>query len=611
MNKFYKNLLLILLCSSCTLVFAQQKKPVADSLHTDSLHEVTERQLLQQQQEQQIDSLIKLRLQKELELSTGNDKRTKELEDKLQKIAVKDSIRNDAQLKRIETLKKVAKGSAVVPFGDTLFFIYNKIGSFDASDRAEAVTKRIRGLYADPFFKKELLKISETETGFDILYADEKLIFSITTLDALWVNKEKKELANDYLRKIVSAISKEKELNSLSSWLKRLALVAVIILGLTLLVYFINRLFKKSRVFLNKRKSEYFRGVVIRKLEILSPEKHFTFALQANNIIRVIVIILAVYLSLPLLFSVFPETKKWTDTLLGWILTPAKSALNGVLDFLPDLFTILVIYFIFRYVIKTIRYFSDEIGRENIHLNGFHPEWAEPTFSILRVFLYAFMFVLIFPYLPGSGSDAFKGVSVFIGVLFSFGSSSAISNMVAGMVITYMRPFKVGQRVKIGDVVGDVIEKTMLVTRIRTIKNEEITVPNATVLNNNTINYSANAQQEDTGLILHTTVTIGYDVPWKKMHEALILAAKRTSFLLHSPEPFVLQTGLDDFYVSYQINAYTREPAKQATIYSELHQHIQDCCNEAGIEIMSPHYRAMRDGNASTIPQRETGNPET
>jgi small-conductance mechanosensitive channel len=174
--------------------------------------------------------------------------------------------------------------------------------------------------------------------------------------------------------------------------------------------------------------------------------------------------------------------------------------------------------------------------------------------------------------------------------------------MVAGLVITYMRPFKIGDRVRIGDITGDVVEKTMLITRIRTIKNEDITVPNSAVMSSSTINYSANANPDRPGLILHTTVTIGYDTPWKKMHQALLDAAARTEYLQREPAPFVLQTSLDDFFVSYQLNAYTKEPNKQALIYSLLHQNIQDACNEAGIEIMSPHYHSVRDGNSSTIP---------
>ena len=210
------------------------------------------------------------------------------------------------------------------------------------------------------------------------------------------------------------------------------------------------------------------------------------------------------------------------------------------------------------------------------------------------------MIVVIFPYLPGSDSPIFKGISVFLGFLFTFGSAGSLANLIAGLVLTYMRLFKIGDRVKIDDVVGDVIEKSSLVTRVRTIKNEIVSIPHSKVMSSHTINYSSDAPEK--GLIIHTTVTIGYDVPWKDMHKALIEAATRTELILDTPEPFVLQTSLDDFYVSYQINGYTREPGKQAVIYSDLHRHIQDVCNENGIEILSPHYRAARDGNMSTIP---------
>ncbi|NJR31574.1 MAG: mechanosensitive ion channel [Chamaesiphon sp. CSU_1_12] len=216
----------------------------------------------------------------------------------------------------------------------------------------------------------------------------------------------------------------------------------------------------------------------------------------------------------------------------------------------------------------------------------------------------AFAAIVAFPYLPGAKSPAFQGVSVFLGLLLSLGSSAAVANVVAGVILIYTRAFEVGDRVKVGEAVGDIVEKTLLVTRIRTIKNVVITIPNAAVLNAQIINYSAAAQDPNTPpLILHTTITLGYDVPWRTVHQALIGAANATSSILPEPTPFVLQTSLDDFYVSYEINAYTNTPKIMARIYSELHQNIQDKCNEVGIEILSPHYRAVRDGNQNTIPE--------
>lgn len=177
-----------------------------------------------------------------------------------------------------------------------------------------------------------------------------------------------------------------------------------------------------------------------------------------------------------------------------------------------------------------------------------------------------------------------------------------ISNVVAGVILTYMRPFQLGDRVKIADTVGDIIEKTLLVTRVRTIKNVDITIPNSLILGAHIINFSSSSFNPPP-LILHTSVTIGYDAPWRTVHELLKKAAAATPHILKTPEPFVLQTALNDFYVSYEINAYTDEPNLMATIYSDLHQQIQDTFNEAGLEIMSPHYTQVRDGNKTTIPE--------
>jgi small-conductance mechanosensitive channel len=332
----------------------------------------------------------------------------------------------------------------------------------------------------------------------------------------------------------------------------------------------------------------------------LNTKRQIHALLTLSKILKWVVILLIVYIALPILFGIFPWTKQFSQTLFGFIINPTKKIFVAVWNYLPDLVTIIIIIFFFRYLIKGIHFFKTEIEKGNLSISGFYPDWANPTFQILKVATYAFMVIVIFPYLPGSDSPVFQGVSVFLGVLFTFGSSGSLSNLVAGLVLTYMRLFKIGDRVKIGDVIGDVIEKSMLVTRIRTIKNEIISIPNSTVMNSHTINY--NSDTDTNGLILHTTVTIGYDVPWKDMHLALINAANRTNLIEKEPVPFVLQTSLEDFYVSYQINAYTKEANKQALIYSDLHANIQDCCNEVGIEILSPHYRAARDGNATTIP---------
>lgn len=559
-------------------------------------------------QQQQFDSIDKLKLQEDIRNNPDDLIRYNELKIKLRNIETEDSIRKLELKSKIEFLRKNVKGSAVKPFHDTLFFIYSKFASYSPQDLASNISKHIVKVFDDPFYHPDSLTITMSLDAAEINYKNDLMIMLVTNVDAMYFNKDVQQLASEYLMIIKKAIADERDANSFYNLSLRLGKVLLILAGLILIILFINKIFRLISEFIITHYKKYINGLTIYKIKLLSPENLQSFVVRFIGLLRIIVILLTVYLSLPLLFSIFPETKMWTATLLNWVINPAQQALRAAISFLPNLFTILVIFFIFRYTIRGIKYFVNQIENEEIQINGFHADWAQPTFRILKFLLYAFMLVLIFPYLPGSGSPAFQGVSVFLGVLLSLGSSSAIANLVAGMVITYMRPFRVGDRVKIGDITGDIIEKTTLVTRIRTVKNEDVTVPNSAVLTSSTINYSTHAARPDSGLIIHTTVTIGYDAPWVNVHKALIEAAIRTDKILKDPTPFVLQTSLDDFYVSYQINGYTREANNQARLYSQLHQNIQDCFNEAGIEIMSPHYRSLRDGNMTTTPASHLNN---
>jgi small-conductance mechanosensitive channel len=347
-------------------------------------------------------------------------------------------------------------------------------------------------------------------------------------------------------------------------------------------------------------KGTVIKSVKLRTIEILSEDRIAEMVEGGLNILKLILSVALAYVYVTILFSFFPFTQTWAGTLFGYIVNPLWNLFAAFIAFLPNLFFILVIVYVTRYVIKFIRLIFDEIGKGSLALPGFYREWADPTYKIVRFLILAFAAIVIFPYLPGSDSPIFQGVSVFLGILFSLGSTSAISNVVSGIVLTYMRPFKVGDRVKIADTVGDVRERTLLVTRVRTIKNVEITIPNAMVLGSHIINFSTSAK--DPGLILHTGVTISYDVPWKTAHGLLIAAAEATDNILNEPRPFVLQTSLNDFSVVYELNAYTDQPNVMATTYSDLHKHIQDRFNEAGVEIMSPHYTAVRDGNQAALP---------
>jgi len=381
-------------------------------------------------------------------------------------------------------------------------------------------------------------------------------------------------------------------------------------IALTVLVVFfawaVFRLLRLSFGALLRRtrqwKGTLVKGVRLQSVEILSEDRIIELIGFGIRLIRFVVYVTLAYSFLTLVFSFFTFTRTWSATLLRFIFTPLSNAAMAFINYLPALFTILVVIVIARYAIKLVQWIFGEIGKETIPIPGFYPEWAEPTYKITRFLIVVFAVIVIFPYLPGSDSKVFQGISIFIGLVFSLGSTSAIANIVAGVIMTYMRPFKVGDRVKIADTMGDVIEKTLLVTRIRTIKNVDITIPNAMVLGSHIIDFSSSAA--DRGLILHTSVTIGYDVPWRTVHELLLAAAGVTANVLKDPVPFVLQTALNDFYVSYELNAYTDQPAIMAKTYSELHQNIQDKFFEAGVEIMSPHYTGVRDGNRAAIPDQ-------
>jgi len=341
----------------------------------------------------------------------------------------------------------------------------------------------------------------------------------------------------------------------------------------------------------------------IQRVELLSAEQLTEGLLGVLQVVRLLAFAFLIYFYASSVLGFFPWSRQLSAELFGYILKPV-SVIGGVFsDSIPNVIAIVIIVLVTRYILKLFALCFRGVERGAISFTGFHRDWAKPTYGIVRFLVLVFASIACFPYIPGSQSEGFRGISVFLGLLISLGSAAAIGNMIAGIVLTYMRPFQLGDRVKIADTVGDITEKTLLVTRIRTIKNVDITIPNSLILSAHIVNYSS-ASLSPPPLILNTTITIGYDVPWRTVHELLKHSAAGTKHVLSDPEPFVLQTALNDFYVTYEINAYTGAPNQMAMIYSELHQNIQDAFNEAGIEIMSPHYSQLRDGNKTTLPEQ-------
>jgi small-conductance mechanosensitive channel len=485
---------------------------------------------------------------------------------------------------------------------DTVFMVQTGSGTFSARERAVVVSQRlaeVAAVAATMGFVPESLKIVETPGGREIVYADRPLI-RVTDADAApAVGTD--SLAAVWHERMRARLDGTKAEADLWKVLTRVAGVAGILLLIVFVELLVFRLARRAKAAITRyADSGRLPAFRIQGVTLLTAERSRNILETVFKTMVTVAHLIVAYGALLLLFSVFPWTHSWAGMLFTWSMRPLRAAVGGFIDFVPDLFHIIVVLVLAHLFLRVLKRLTHEVEAGNLTLPGFYPDWGRPTLNIVRFITYAFALVLIFPHLPGSDSVAFKGVSVFLGVLISLGSSAAFSNIIAGIVMTYMRSFRLGDRVQVGDVIGDVTEKTLLVTRIKTFHGETVTLPNSALLAGNTVNYTVAAAGH--GLLLHTQVTIGYDVPWRTVHALLIDAARKTPSVQANPEPFVLQKALDDFYVTYEINMYTLNPSRMSFIYSDLHQNIQDAFFTAGVEIMSPHYRALRKGDEPAIP---------
>lgn len=490
----------------------------------------------------------------------------------------------------------LAVAAPVVLRGDTVLFVSARFGAFSAAERARAIGDRIRALSQDPPDSLALLRADRLTE----IIAGDVILMSVTDDDAAAAGVDRDSLATAYR----DALFAELGLVSWSATLRALVVGGLWTVLATIILVLLLRLLRRGIARLESlvaaQRERGMPGLRIRTIELVSPDVVTNFLAGAIRFLRLTAIVVLLYFYLPLVLSFFPWTQRYADRLVNYILDPLQAVLGALVGYIPNLVFIAVIVVVARYGLKLVRLVFNAIGSGALPLGSFERDWADPTYKIVRFLIIAFVAVVLFPYLPGANSEAFKGISIFLGVLVSFGSSSAIANIVAGTVLTYTRAFQIGDRVQIGETTGDVVAKTLLVTRVRTSKNVDVTIPNAMVLGTHVQNFTATARS--TGLILHTGVTIGYDVPWRQVHRLLIAAAEATPGIIAEPAPFVLQTSLDDFYVAYQLNAYTDDPSRMARTYSRLHENIQDQFNAAGVEIMSPHYRALRDGSVMTLP---------
>lgn len=495
---------------------------------------------------------------------------------------------------------RVRSSGAAVRLGDqTLFYLYGSVGSFDVKERARLVTERLQAIANDPSISVDEIQTREVG-GASEIHVGETVLVAIVKADTDALGLPPATVAERYVQQIRHTVADYRAARSIPALVRGALYSLVSTLFLLALLRLYGHGYRRLASYLEGMSRTQIWTFRVRQAELIGPEQMQTALLSLLNTARLAVIGVSVYLYLAIVFSSFPWTQGYAATLLRYVVERVQAAGAAFVSKVPDLLTLVLIGVFSSFVIRAIRHVFRGLEDGTFALAGFEREWAVPTFKLVRVLILAAAAVAMFPYIPGSDSPAFRGISVFLGVVVSLGSTGAISNMVAGVILIYMHPFRVGDRVRIADTTGDVIEKSILVTRIRTIKNIEVTIPNALVLAAHIHNFSANAR--DGGIVLHTTVTIGYDVPWRRVHALLLEAARRTPGILKRPAPYVLQTALQDNYVAYELNAYSDQPNRMATTYSMLHQSIQDTFGEAGVEILSPQYRAIRDGNPLTVP---------
>ena len=537
----------------------------------------------------QKDSIRIAMLLNEIQLLINNEKNTPSI--------TNSSTTNE---KEIEKLRNKMRGRPIVFEKDTLYYLYTSYGPYDIDTRVKYVEEKLKELYNDPYFVADSIKIKPAGDYLSVMYND-KTITGISMVDALWENSSQTELAQRYANIIKNTIVKYKEQNSLKSVLIRLAELLLVLFIAFILVWAINRLFDFLKKITLNSEHRFLTSIRIRNYDFIKKPGIVKALVKILAILRIVFLLFLLITIIPLIFDIFSSTQYLSKIIVQWISEPIKNVGIAIIGYLPHLFYIVIIAVITRYVLKILRFFALEIERGILKIKGFHPEWAHTTYVLARMMLWVLALVIMFPHLPGSDSDAFKGISVFLGVLISLGSSSAISNAIAGIVISYMRPFQVGDWIKSGEIIGAVIEKNALVTRLKTINNEDITIPNSAILSGATMNFTSIGKE--IGLALNVQVKVRYDYSDNLVEELLIEAALKTNGISPKPHPYIFQISLSELNAVYELNAYTFHPENMYFIKSDLTKNIQSTFRQANIEIFSTQYVEIRTPFSNTKKQ--------
>lgn len=478
--------------------------------------------------------------------------------------------------------------TAPVEIDGVVLFRVRGVSSYPAAARAQLIRERIVALASDSTVPVDALQVVE-RGGLIGLAAGEHLIMTVVEADAVVEQVSREDLARAHVLRVRQAVVDYRAARSpgalRAAALRTLAATLVLIAAVVVLLW----LWRRLDVLLTRRLQARIQTVGIQSFEVVRADKIWAAVRSGLLGIRTLTLLASGLVYVGYVLAQWPWTRAMSRDLAGFVLAPLQVLGGGVVANVPQLVFLAVLFVVVRFLLRLVRLFFEAVGRGTVTLTNFDPDWAQPTFKIVRVAIIAFGLVVAYPYIPGSQSDAFKGVSLFIGIVFSLGSSSAVSNIIAGYMMTYRRAFKVGDRVKIGDAVGDVIEMRLQVTHLKSFKNEEIVIPNSQILAGEVVNYSSFAK--DRGLILHSEVGIGYETPWRQVEAMLLEAAARCRSLVgEAPRAFVLLKKLGDFAVVYELNVYCTDIKAMLPLYTAMHGHVLDVFNEFGVQIMTPAY---------------------
>lgn len=490
-----------------------------------------------------------------------------------------------AEINEIDSVSIYQKAPVIID-GYTLFSVRG-VASYPAEERASAIKERIQDIAKDLSIPANSIEIIPGKSSHD-LYAKGKFILSIFEADSRLEGVGREIIAIGIKNRISKTIYSYRYERKPEVLLNRTFYVIGATLLTIVLLFLMQWIAKKINLVLQNKIKAKFDNIETKSFQLIKSNQLW---LTLSSIIKTLnfgIILVIIFMCAEYVLGMYPWTRFVSVSLIAFFLAPVSAVGLALLNFIPNLAFLIVIFFVAKYILKLVKIFFDGLGKGIITISGFDAEWAVPTFKIVRFLLIVFTVIVAYPYIPGSDSDAFKGVSLFIGVLFSLGSTSIVGNIIAGYSMTYRRTFKVGDLVKIDDHLGQVMESKIFATRLRTPKNEEVIVPNSLVLNTHVVNYSTLAINR--GLILHTIVGIGYETPWRQVEGMLKLAAERTEGILKDPPPFVHQKLLGDFAVNYELNVYCNDPNNILTHYSSLHQNVLDVFNENNVQIMTPAY---------------------